>query len=357
MSALPAPLHPGAWWAWAGALAATALQTTNLATLAMLCFVVTTVVIACRTPMPTGRSYAMFVRVAVFIIVIRMVLQVLFGPRGPGHVLFDVPAIALPTWASGVTVGGPVTLEATLAAFSQGLRLAVVLAVFGAVNSVTSPYRLLRIVPTVLYEAGVAVTVAMSTAPQAVIAAGRIQQARRLRGRPSRGIRSLRHLAVPLLEQSLERSVELAASMDARGFGRRDAVSPKRRVFAASALGVGLIASCIGVYGLLSPGTPAALGVPTVLVGAAALVISLQIGRSATTRTHHRPDRWDARAWAVTGAGVAPLVAMTWLGRLHPLLAEPPAQPLAMPSVSIPLVIAIGAAMVPAFVCPDESQR
>ena len=357
MRAPSLPLHPGAWWAWATALAATALQTTNLATLTMLSFVITAVVIACRTPTPTGRSYAVFVRVAVFIIAIRMVLQVFFGPRGSGHVLFDVPTVALPRWASGITVGGPVTLEATLAAFSQGLRLAVVLAVFGAVNSVTSPYRLLRIVPTVLYEAGVAVTVAMSTAPQAVIAGGRIQQARRLRGRPSRGIRSLRHLAVPLLEQSLGRSIELAASMDARGFGRRDAVSRTRGAFASTALAVGLVASCAGVYGLLAPGTPSVLGAPMVLVGATALAVSLQIGRSANARTRHRPDRWDARAWIVTLAGVAPLAAMTWLGRLHPLLAEPPAHPLAMPTISIPLIVTIGVAMTPAFLCPDESPR
>ncbi len=337
-------------------MAATALQTTNLVTLVLAAFVVTAVVLSCRVPSPTSRSFAIFVKVGVAVVVIRVVLQVLFGPRGSGHVIVTLPRLDLPAWAAGVSLGGPVTVESTVAAVSQGLRLAVVLATFGAVNSVTSPYRLLRLVPTVLYEAGVAVTIAVSTAPQAVMAAGRIQQARRLRGRPTRGLRSLRHLAVPLLEQSLDRSVELAASMDARGFGRRDATPPSRRRTAGIALGSGLIASCIGAYGLLAPDSPDGLGIPMLAVGAAALIVSLQVGHATRHRTRHRPDRWDARAWIVTASGVAPLVAMTWLGRVHPLLAEPPAQPLAFPPTSTVLVAALGLALAPAFVCASAER-
>ncbi len=49
-----------------------------------------------------------------------------------------------------------------------GLRLAVVLICFGAANSLASPYRLLRCLPSVLYEAGVAVTVSLAFAPEVV---------------------------------------------------------------------------------------------------------------------------------------------------------------------------------------------
>ena len=119
---------------------------------------------------------------------LRMVLEMLFGVRLPGTVLFTLPSIDLPDWAAGVSLGGPVTVEMLLDGFTQGLRLAVVLACFGAANTLASPYRLLRSLPTVLYEAGVVVTVALSFAPQVVMAAGRRRQARRLRGRTDKGL-------------------------------------------------------------------------------------------------------------------------------------------------------------------------
>src|SRR5205085_5619596 len=122
-------------------------------------------------------------------------------------------------WAAGVTLGGPVTLESLAAGFVEGLQLAVLLACVGAANSLASPYRLLRSMPAVLYELGVAVTVALSFAPQAVVSVQVVREARRLRGRPSSGLRGMRGLAVPVLETALERSLVLAASMDRRGFG------------------------------------------------------------------------------------------------------------------------------------------
>ena len=51
------------------------------------------------------------------IIVVRVVLQILFGYRLPGHVLFTLPHVTLPSWAAGVTLGGPVTAESIVAAF------------------------------------------------------------------------------------------------------------------------------------------------------------------------------------------------------------------------------------------------
>ena len=56
--------------------------------------------------------------------------------------------------------------------------------------------------------------------PQLLEGVTRVRAARRLRGRRHTGLRGLRGVAMPVLEGALERSVELAAAMDARGFGR-----------------------------------------------------------------------------------------------------------------------------------------
>src|SRR5439155_6592875 len=138
--------------------------------------------------------------------------------------------------------------------------------------------RLLKSLPSALYEIGVALTVALAFAPQAVTAVTRLRAARRLRGRADRGLRSLRGLAVPVLEGALDRSVDLAAAMDARGFGRRGAVpAAVRRTTAALTIGGGvvLIASS---YALLSPGAPRPLGVPLLALGAAAVAAGFVLG-------------------------------------------------------------------------------
>ena len=93
----------------------------------------------------------------------------------------------------------------------------MILLCFGAANSLASPYRLLRSLPAVLYETGVAVTVALSFAPELVQSIGIVRQARRQRGIPTTGLRGMRGVAVPVLESALDRSLQLATSMDARG--------------------------------------------------------------------------------------------------------------------------------------------
>ena len=96
-----------------------------------------------------------------------------------------------------------------------------VIALFGAAVSLTSPHKLLRVTPIVIYEFGVATVIATSALPNLVQSVARIRRARLLRGDENPTWRSI---ALPLLEDSLSRSLELAAAMDARGYG----VSRKR---------------------------------------------------------------------------------------------------------------------------------
>ena len=82
--------------------------------------------------------------------------------------------------------------------------------------------------PPALYEVGTALVVALAVFPQLAESVQRVRRARRLRGEPGRGARGLRSLVVPVLEDALERSLQLAASMDARGYGRSGRPRPAR---------------------------------------------------------------------------------------------------------------------------------
>ena len=300
---LPRLLHPAAWWAWAIGLAMAASRTTNPLLLALV-VAVAGYVVAARRERGAASPFGAFLRLGLFVIAMRVVLVALLGGGVPGQtVLLNLPQIPLPTGSSGVRLGGPVTLEGVLAAAYDGARLAAVLACIGAANALASPRRLLRYVPATLYEVGTALVVALTYAPQLVDDARRVRAARRLRGHAGRGPRELARLAVPVLDSALERSLDLAASMESRGYGRsvhRDA-SSRRKATALTLFGLGGVVA--GVYGLLDGGSAPLLGLPLLLAGSAAAAASLAVGARRERRSRYRPDPWAAPEWVVASSG------------------------------------------------------
>jgi len=350
---VPRALHPGAWWLWALGLATAASRTTNPWLLLLILAVAGHVVTARRTDAPWARSFAVFLKLGLVVLTIRVVAQTLFGAATGGQVLIDLPEVALPAWAAGVTLGGPVTDLALAAALIDGLRLATVLACIGAANALANPRRLLASAPAALYEVGVAVVVALSFAPSLVTAVGRIRAARRLRGRPDRGLRSILTVAMPVLEDALERSLSLAAAMDSRGYGRRAAVSPtaRRRTSALTLLGLGGV--LVGLYGLLDGTGPTWLGTPILLVGVVTAALALRSAGREVVRTRYRPDPWATPEWLTAGTGVLAAGG----GVLTTIVAPAALLPDPLPLLSIPLPAAatggILLALLPAWFTPQ----
>jgi energy-coupling factor transport system permease protein len=115
---------------------------------------------------------------------------------------------------------GPVNAGSVLSSALEGLRLLVMLSVFGAFNSVTDPYRMVRLAPRRFHEVALASALALSIAPRTVEAAAKVREAQRMRGMNLSRVRALPALAVPVLATGMEEAVTLAESMDARGHGR-----------------------------------------------------------------------------------------------------------------------------------------
>ncbi len=350
-------LHPAAWWLWAGCLAGAASRTTNPILLALVASVAAFVVSARRTSAPWSRSLVVFFRLGLVVIVVRVVIQIVFGDRLGGHVLFTLPEVPLPSWAAGVSIGGPVTAESILQAAVDGLRLAVVLVCFGAANSLASPYRLLRCLPAVLYEAGVAVTVSLAFAPEVVMAIAAVRDARRLRGRPTRGIAGLRGMAIPVLETALDRSLQLASSMDARGYGRRVAVPARSRRLAGGSTATGLLMVVVGVYGVLDPGSLPAGGVPFLAVGAVLVGWGLGVSGRRTDRTRYRPDPWGTPEWTVAASGVVVLSGLVVASMLGVPGLQLQLYPLQAPALPILPTLGILVGLVPAVAAPAPGGR
>lgn len=349
---LPRHLHPGSWWVWALGLATAASRTTNPLVLLLVIVVAGYVVVARRSDAPWAKAYGAFLRLGLVVLAIRVLAQMVFGAQAPGRVLVTLPSVALPEWAAGVRVGGEVTAEGLSGALYEGLRLAALLCCVGAANALASPSRLLRILPAALYEAGVAVTVAMSFAPQAVISVSRHRAARRLRGRPTRGLRAMRGVGIPVLEGALERSVELAAAMDSRGYGRRANIAPTRRRLTAAMTTGGLLGVCVGLYGLLDGGSPASLGLPALSVGTVLAVGGLVLGGRRTPRTRYRPDPWAGPEWLVAGSGIAAAALLLVVATVDPVALQPSTSPLLMPELPLAAVVAVLLGLLPAWAAP-----
>ncbi|MDQ1747946.1 MAG: energy-coupling factor transport system permease protein [Frankiaceae bacterium] len=348
---LPRPLHPVAWWLWASGLAVAAGATSNPVLLVALIVVAGAVVGARRPVTPWASSYGAFLRVALVVLAIRVVLYVFVGDAGGSHVLVRLPRLPLPAdW--GVRVGGAITEEGLVTSLEDGLRLATVLVCIGAANSLASPARLLKVMPGALYEVGVAVGVAVSFAPQAVASLGRVRRARRLRGRRDRGLAALRGMAVPVLEGALERSVDLAAAMDVRGFGRTGDVRAATRRLAAALTLAGVVAVCAGSYGLLTSGAPFLLGAPLAVGGSAVAVAGFATGSRVSRRTRYRPDPWAVPEWSVAASGA--VVAAAFLVASHAGLAgmDAASNPTAVPDVPLLALLATAVALLPAVAAP-----
>ena len=354
---LPRLLHPAAWWAWAIGLAMAASRTNNPLLLALV-VAVAGYVVAARRELGAASPFGAFLRLGLFVIAMRVLLQVLLGGGVPGRtVLFTLPEIPLPAGSGGVRLGGPVTLEGVLAAAYDGARLAAILACIGAANALASPRRLLRYVPATLYEVGTALVVALTYAPQLVEDARRVRVARRLRGHAGRGPRELARLAVPVLDSALERSLDLAASMESRGYGRsvyRDARARRR----ATALTLaGLCGVVAGVYGLMDGGSAPLLGLPLLAAGATAAAASLAVGARRDPRSRYRPDPWAAPEWMVLASGVVAgglvVVAAQWAVPGIVLQTSPAVWP------SLPWLPALGllVGLLPAWLSPLPPQR
>jgi energy-coupling factor transport system permease protein len=303
-----------AWTAWLAAAAVLTLSIDNpLASIAAL-LALGVVALAFRAPGPEGRSAALFFKLGFVVIVSRIVLFGLTGRPG-ATTLLTLPSIGLPAWLGGFSIGGRVTAEVVTQQVAEGLKIAAFLACFGVFLSTVQTYRVLRLLPRFLFEAGLVVGIAITFVPSLLRSVADVRDAQRLRGHRFRGVRSLRPLVLPVLSRALERSLTLASSMESRGFGR----APSSRANAAPNEMPGHASVLAGIASLLGAGACALAGLtPAAVVLALVAVTTLAFGFRALSRsvarTRLRPEKLDVWDWALV-ACAALMAAATFAAR------------------------------------------
>jgi energy-coupling factor transport system permease protein len=157
---------------------------------------------------------------------------------------------------------------------------------------------------------------------------------------------------MPVLHDALDRSFQLAAAMDARGYGRNTTTSAGARRITGTLMLLGLAGLCVGGYAVLDPTTPSYLGLPMLAFAAAAATAGFVIGGRRVHRTKYRPDPWSFPEWCTALSGVAAAAAMIATSHFNLAALNPSVSPPAWPQLPIVPVIGLAIALLPAFVTP-----
>jgi energy-coupling factor transport system permease protein len=136
-------------------------------------------------------------------------------------VLFELP-LSIPA------LGGPYTLEALAAGLSGGLTVAAAIVVAAPFSLMLASHDVMDALPAALSRTGAAIAASLNLVPSVGAAFVQVSEAQRLRGWRPRGPRSWAEVIVPVVLTSVEGSIQLAESMEARGFGSgpRTALKP-----------------------------------------------------------------------------------------------------------------------------------
>ena len=123
----------------------------------------------------------------------------------------------LPTSIPGI--GGPYTLEAFAAGLSGGLTVAAAIMAAAPFSLMLASHDVMDALPAVLSRTGAAIAASLNLVPSVSASFVQVSEAQRLRGWRPRGPRSWAEVVVPVVLTSVEGSIQLAESMEARGFG------------------------------------------------------------------------------------------------------------------------------------------
>ncbi|MCF8535763.1 MAG: energy-coupling factor transporter transmembrane protein EcfT, partial [Rhodoluna sp.] len=235
-------MHPSTWWVLAISLAVVAGTATNIVQTTSIAASSVMLILLFRENAPWARSLKFYLLLALAVVVIRVLFRIVFSFSKPtDDVLLNLPSFELNFGLGAIGLLGDVSAAALNGALLDGSRLAAIILAIAVANTLANPRKLLKSAPGALYEIATSVSVAINLAPQLIESFARVKRARGLRGKGAK-TSTLNGLLIPVLEDTLDRSLLLAASMDARGFGRK----------ASQSKGELLLARLLGLQALLA---------------------------------------------------------------------------------------------------------
>lgn len=229
MAAQNVQYHAMTWWLWAFCAALTISTTESLPVVISVILSAAIIAKLLISEERNWKSFLVMVRVSVFILITRIIMQIALGVPVGNQIILRLPEVNLPSWFSGLRIGGIVTLESLIASVNDSLRLSGLIVVIATAVSLTVTSRVIQQLPVAFHEIGMVIIIAFTFLPHLFEDVQRIKQASRWRGQNTRGIKTLSHNLVSVSESALERSVGLAAALTVRGYGKATSNNSWRR--------------------------------------------------------------------------------------------------------------------------------
>jgi energy-coupling factor transport system permease protein len=293
-------IAPGAWWLLGLSFAICAGISSSAPTLLAIQILAVLIVLLAREDAPWSRSLLFYICTAALVVLIRVTFRIIFNFDSPDQVALNLPAIRIAFGPLGeIDLLGRVSQSSITAALRDGLRMSAIILSIGMANSLANPRRLLKSTPAALYGVTSSFVIALNLAPQLIASAKRIRLSSQLRNESNRHSKGVM-LISPILEDSIDRSMALAASMDARGFGRRGNLTKLQIRFSRVASLVSISALAIGSYLLLTSDEVWATFASFTL-GVAGIYASLRVTGSSTLKTRYITHSWQIKDSLLVG--------------------------------------------------------
>jgi len=285
---------PISWWLLALAMAIFAGVSQDAFSQLLISIGALVTILLFREDAPWSRSIKFYLFLAVFVVLARVIFRVIFNIKNSDEqtALF-LPGIKVNLgFGPVVELFGEVSYRALQDGATDGLRLAAIILSVAMASSLANPRTLLKSTPSALYEIASALSVAINLAPQMIASLQRVRKARSVRGR-SKGLGSMAGTVIPVLEDAIDSSMALAASMDSRGFGRRGSLSAglvlSSRLSALAAVTFLSIGSFVFLLG-----STQATGWVLIVVGLIASFVTVRINSVTQLRTKFEKVKFRA---------------------------------------------------------------
>lgn len=294
-----------AWLIWLGACAVVLWTTRNplYLVLALLCVEWVRTTLARLNPQRDSALLATWpispLRLIGFIVPVSALLNALWTRAG------DTVLFRLPSWLP--LIGGAVTVEALAYGAISGLVLSGFIMAFSVLNQALSVRALINLIPRAFHPLAVIVSIAVTYVPFTLRQIQAIGESQRIRGHELRRVRDWLPLFMPLLAGGLERALQLAEAITARGFAHPNAGNLKLEALTL----LGVLLAAVGWLSRLLWFDQPRFGWAVLLTGIALTTVAVWRLGARTPRTRYRPERWTARDGVMIGFAVVAVLGVS----------------------------------------------
>lgn len=305
-------VHPLSWWLLGISISISSALSVYPYISPLICVLTLSIIALANRDAATGNlGFGFYLLLALAVVVSRLVFKIIFNIEDPTEpTLLALPSLEINLgFGDPVEMLGNVSMPSMMAAAGEGVRLAAIILGIALAVTLAEPKKLLRSTPAALLEIGATVSMAVNLVPQLIKSYKRVKQAQRLRGKTGK-INALTSTVIPVIEDAVESSLKLAASMSSRGFGLQ--VNSQIRLLTGLLSLVSVICISYGSYLLIAVGS----GFLWLLfVGLCLALTSMWIASRAAIRTKYVATKFNKVDGLVSVAALAVVLA-TAVGRI-----------------------------------------